>query len=97
MKASSKALVVFALLALVGWSWMAGADSSQIGKEVSVPRHLNDGQEYQISVQALISHGARLFSAIWTSEEGGGRPLTKGTGSPVADATSPLTFPRNFN
>ena len=27
----------------------------------------------------------------------GGRPLTKGTGAPLVDQSSPLLFPRNFN
>jgi cytochrome c peroxidase len=38
-----------------------------------------------------------LFAAVWTIQEGGGRPLTKGTGNAINDPTSPLLFPRNFN
>jgi len=34
---------------------------------------------------------------VWTSQEGGGRPLTKGTGDPLSDVSAPLLFPRNFN
>ena len=45
----------------------------------------------------LIAHGELLFSANWTHQEGGGRPLTKGTGAPLSDPSSPLVFPRNFN
>jgi Di-haem oxidoreductase, putative peroxidase len=68
-----------------------------IGKELSVPQHLQDGQEFQISLPDLIAFGSRLFSARWTTQEGQGRPQTKGTGSPLSDSMSPLTFPRNFN
>src|SRR5438552_1547520 len=78
----------------------AGFESSRaadIGREVSVPKHLQDGEEYQLSQKALIAHGQKLFSAVWTSQEGGGRPLTKGTGAALSDPRDPLVFPRNFN
>ncbi|MCB1036761.1 MAG: thiol oxidoreductase [Acidobacteria bacterium] len=75
----------------------APAGAQPIGSEVAVTRHLEDGQEFVVSKQALIKHGADLFNAMWTIEEGGGRPLTKGVGSPLADPSSPLVFPRNFN
>jgi hypothetical protein len=71
--------------------------ASLIGKEISVPVHLQDGQERETSIPALIAFGEKLFSARWTSQEGQGRPLTKGTGSPISDPTSPLVFPRNFD
>lgn len=70
---------------------------AQIGAEKAVPYHLQDGQEYQVSLTSLLEHGRKLFVANWTKPDGGGRPLTKGTGSPVADPSSPLVFPRNFN
>ena len=70
---------------------------SPIGREVSVPRHLEDGEEFFIPLRDLIAHGQRLFTAVWTIEEGGGRPLTKGTGAALSDSTSALEFPRNFN
>jgi hypothetical protein len=70
---------------------------SAIGREVSVPEHLQDGDEFKLPVRKLIKLGAALFSAIWTAEEGGGRPLTKGTGAPLADPAHPLVFPQNFN
>ena len=72
-------------------------NDSRIGREVSVARHLADGEEFQISLDALLDHGKKLFTANWTSEEGGGRPLTKGNGKPLSDLSSPLVFPRNFN
>jgi hypothetical protein len=57
--------------------------SNSIGKEVSVPVHLTDGQELQMEVTDLISFGAQLFKARWTTQEGQGRPMMKGTGNPV--------------
>lgn len=71
--------------------------ASEIGKEVSVPKHLNDGDEFQIDTHTLIEHGQKLFDANWTAQEGAGRPLTKGTGAPLVDPSSPLDFPHNFN
>ena len=68
-----------------------------IGKEISVPRHLQDGEEFRQSIPDLITFGNELFQARWTSQEGQGRPLSKGTGSPLSDPTSPLVFPRNFD
>jgi hypothetical protein len=73
------------------------ATQSQIGREVAVARHLQDGEEFTVSTKALVEHGRNLFTAVWTIQEGGGRPLTKGTGNPLSDPTSPLLFPRNFN
>ena len=69
----------------------------QIGSERAVPVHLQDGEEYTVPLRTLLRHGERLFTAMWTTEDGGGRPLTKGTGAPLSDPTSPLVFPRNFN
>jgi hypothetical protein len=69
----------------------------QIGSEKAVPVHLQDGQEFIVALRDLIRFGERLFTAMWTSEDGGGRPLSKGTGSPLSDLSTPLLFPRNFN
>lgn len=73
------------------------APLAAIGQEVSVPVHLAEGEEHEVSQSQLLAHGGRVFSAAWTAQEGGGRPLTTGTGAPLADPTSPLVFPRNFN
>ena len=70
---------------------------STIGREVSVPRHLKDGEEFTLSLEALIKQGKLLFNANWTEQEGGGRPLTKGTGRPLSDPSRPLTGTRAFN
>jgi len=76
---------------------LATAHATEIGKEVSVPQHLQDGEEYTVPLPELIAHGRDLLAALWTAEEGGGRPLTKGVGTPLADDSDPLVFPRNFN
>jgi len=70
---------------------------SSIGREVAVTRHLADGEEFSMPLHRLLARGQRLFTAAWTIQEGGGRPLTKGTGNPLTDRSSPLAFPRNFN
>src|SRR5262245_26928348 len=70
---------------------------SSVGREVAIPVHLKDGQEFSIPLEALLAHGKLLFSANWTEQEGGGRPLTKGTGRPLSDPSQPLTGMRAFN
>ena len=73
------------------------AAQSSIGREVSVPTHLTDGEEFSTPLDALLAHGKLLFEANWTDQEGGGRPLSKGTGRPLADLSQPLTGSRAFN
>lgn len=82
---------------LVAVALLPAGRAAEIGREVSVPTHLQDGEEFQVSLKNLIDHGKRLFTAVWTVQEGGGRPLTKGTGAPLSDPFDPLVFPRNFN
>jgi hypothetical protein len=84
-----------ALLASLPLSLAAVA--AEIGSEKAIEVHLEDGQEFRLPLNDLLKHGGRLFSAPWTGQDGGGRPLTKGTGGPLSDAGSPLVFPRNFN
>jgi hypothetical protein len=86
---------VLSLLAAAQASW--AQTQSEIGREVAIPHHLQDGEEFLTPIQALISYGSMLFTAKFTVQEGAGRPLTKGTGNPVSDPTSPLVFPRNFD
>src|SRR5437763_14963717 len=94
---------LFALLALVLARFPAvGAEqnanaSSQIGRELAVPRHLADDEEFRIPLSELVSFGRLLFDANWTDQDGGGRPLTKGTGRPLSDLNSPLVGARSFN
>ena len=71
--------------------------TAQLGREVSIAKHLNDGEEFAIPLPDLIEHGRSLFTANWTIQEGGGRPLSKGTGAGLTDPFNPLVFPRNFN
>ena len=70
---------------------------AKLGREISVAQHFADGEEYTQTLAALLAHGEELFSANWTPQEGGGRPLTKGTGAPLTDLNDPLNFPRNMN
>jgi hypothetical protein len=76
---------------------LSGEVAAQVGQEVSVPRHMQDDEEFNVSLKRLLSHGQALFAANWTVQEGGGRPLTKGTGAGLSDPNSPLLFPHNFN
>lgn len=84
----------FLMALLVG---ATSASGQQLGREVAVERHLADGEEFALRRRALIAHGQLLFEAVWTGQEGGGRPYTKGVGAPLSDPSDPLLFPRNFN
>jgi hypothetical protein len=86
-----------ALLAAAAVSAWPLATPAQIGSEKAITRHLRDGEEFQIGLKPLLDHGEALFKAVWTVQEGAGRPLSKGTGAALADPASPLMFPRNFN
>jgi cytochrome c peroxidase len=76
---------------------LLSAQTKKLGREVAIPRHLEDGEEFELSTRDLIAFGEKLFNAMWTSQEGAGRPMTKGTGNPLSDPSSPLVFPKNFN
>ncbi len=73
------------------------SQTSSVGREVAVATHLFDNKEFSSPLGATIEHGRRLFDANWTEEEGGGRPLTKGTGRSLSDRSLPLTGSRAFN
>jgi hypothetical protein len=73
------------------------AQSAQVGAEIAIPAHLQDGEEFTTPLPQLLEYGAKLFNAKFTVQEGAGRPLSKGTGAAVSDPSSPLVFPRNFN
>jgi hypothetical protein len=68
-----------------------------IGREIAVHHHLADGEEFMLALRDLLAYGERLFTAVWTTQEAGGRPLAKGTGASLSDVENPLAFPRNFN
>ena len=92
-----------AAIFLLGFAWFVSADDAvskwqkQIGREVSIPEHLRDDEEFRTPLVELISYGKKLFSANWTEQEGGGRPLAKGTGKPLSNPKKPLTGVRSFN
>jgi len=79
---------------MLAWAQNPG---SQVGREVAIPSHLQDGEEFNTPVSQLIRYGAQLFNAKFTIQEGAGRPQSKGTGAPISDPSSPLVFPRNFD
>src|SRR5258708_3661880 len=82
---------------LLSFRALGQSPKSQIGREVAIPRHLQDGEEFTVPLGQLINYGSQLFTAKFTIEEGAGRPLSKGTGAPISDPSSPLVFPRNFD
>src|SRR5215470_9982279 len=82
---------------VVGTLLSSAISATKLGQEVAMPVHLQDGQEFLMTPAQLAAFGKTLFTAMWTSQEGAGRPMTKGTGNPISDPTSPLVFPRNFN
>lgn len=68
-----------------------------IGSEQAVPHRLQEGEEHEVGLKALIDHGETLFRARWTVQDGAGRPLTTGAGEALADRSRRLEFPFNFN
>jgi hypothetical protein len=76
---------------------VTAAASAELGRELAVPRHLATGEEFSLPPEQLVAHGRLLFKAMWTVQDGAGRPNSTGTGAPIADTGSPLVFPRNFN
>jgi hypothetical protein len=89
--------ILAGLAVLIGVALWTAEAAAQIGREVSIPRHLANGDEFNMPLAELLDFGKRLFMANWTIQEGAGRPLAKGTGRELADPARPLTFPRNFN
>ncbi len=90
-------LLIVAAALISGCVALAQEHGSAIGREVAIPRHLQDGEEFEVSTAALIKYGEKLFAAKFTVQEGAGRPMSKGTGAPLSDPSSPLVFPRNFD
>lgn len=76
----------------------AGAQTrGLIGKEVSGYVPTSDAEAATLPQEELLRRGRIAFEALWTLEEGGGRPLTGGTGNPLANPDRRLDFPFNFN
>lgn len=73
------------------------AMAADIGEEKGVPRHLQAEEVVTIPIDKLLEHGNVLMNAVFTVQDGAGRPLTKGTGAPLSDTSDPLVFPRNTN
>jgi len=88
---------LFGVVALTALCNVAVAQSAQIGSEKGASRRLTDGEEYSLPTSELVEVGRQLFAASWTSEEGAGRPLSKGTGDPLSDPSRSLIFPFGFN
>ena len=96
----SRRIVVSIVIAGSAFALLAPAQTrqaSRIGQEVSIPKHLADDEEFSLSPKELIEYGKKLFMANWTDQEGAGRPLTKGTGTPLSDPSKPLTGARAGN
>ena len=64
---------------------------------MSITRHLADDEEFGIPIPQLLEHGKALFIANWTEQEGGGRPLVKGTGKALERSSKPLVVSRASN
>ena len=95
------AAIALAGLAASGTWALAQVDASLrktgIGQELGLDEHLQDDQEFVVSLPRLIEHGRKVFAANWTTSEGGGRPLTKGNGRGLSDVSAPLLGARAFN
>lgn len=92
-----RCVVGIVLFALATAAQTPISHKSTIGREVSIPRHLADDEEFSVPVKDLLDYGKKLFMANWTDQEGAGRPLMKGTGTALADPSHPLVGMRAFN
>jgi hypothetical protein len=90
---------LIATLLLISSAVSSSDSRSEIGREVAISHHLEDGEEFTISLSKLLQYGEKVFRANFTVEEGAGRRLSKGiaNGAPLSDPSVPLVFPRNFN
>lgn len=102
MNRSRCALLVLGALipvSFVAWSVLpATAQTADlIGAEHSGYIRTANGEEQNLSVVELFRRGSLAFNALWTPQEGGGRPMTTGAGNPLINKNRPLSFPFNFN
>ena len=44
-------------------------EASAIGREVAIPRHMQDGEEFNTPIPRLIRYGKQLFEARFTSQK----------------------------
>lgn len=92
-----RSVAVFALTISLSRPYSSGGEDSEVGRKVAISHHLRDGKEFDLSIPELISYGKKLFEARFTSQEGAGRPTSKGTGVSLSDPSRSLVFPRNNN
>ena len=67
---------------------METSAADEIGREGSSYERLEDGEEHAVSTSELLRRGKAVFDAQWTPVDGGGRPLTTGTGEPERNPKS---------
>lgn len=88
---------------LLAWGLMLSATcllaqgQQHIGREVGILRHLQDDEEFRMTLTELVDWGKKAFCANWTEQDGAGRPQTKGNGKALSDPSAPLTGRRAFN
>ncbi|MEZ4865465.1 MAG: di-heme oxidoredictase family protein [Caldilineaceae bacterium] len=70
---------------------------AHLGMENGLAQHLRDGDEYSLPLATLLQQGETLFTTVWTTADGAGRPFSNGMGGGLANDARPLAFPRNFN
>ncbi len=76
---------VLACVAVAVVAAIAQEPNKAVGREVSIERHLPDGEEFQMTIPDLVRFGEKLFKAKFTIQEGAGRPMSKGTGATISD------------
>lgn len=86
-----------ALATIVSATQVPAVEHSLFAESGRAVAHLRDGEEFSAPAAVLVSRGEKLFQANWAQEEGGGRPLTKGTGRPLAEPSQMLTGARSAN
>ncbi len=89
----SRLVVVLA----AGLAFAADQPGKKIGRENAVSVHLTEEDLTRRDIFELIRHGRTLFNANWTDQDGGGRPLMKGTSRGLSDPSKPLSGMRAFN
>lgn len=50
------------------------SEGAELGREVAIPRHPKDGEEYEIPPRQLIDFGKKLSTAMWTIQERSAKP-----------------------